>query len=134
MIVVDTNVLAYLLIGGPQTAFARRALLKDPEWSAPLLWRSEFRSVMSLYMRKGVLDFKGALRLAGEAEEVMKNREYCVDTSEVMRLVGVTPLSAYDCEFLALALRLRLPLVTTDAQLLRASPDIAVSLQEFSQS
>ena len=43
MIVVDTNRLAYLLIGGKPTQAVREVLLQDPEWSAPVLWRSEFR-------------------------------------------------------------------------------------------
>ena len=34
--------------------------------------------------------------------------------------------SAYDCEFVALALELEVPLVTADRQLLRSFPRIAV--------
>ena len=52
MIVVDTNVLAYLLITGERSAEAERALRKDPFWAAPLLWRSELRNVLALYMRQ----------------------------------------------------------------------------------
>ncbi len=45
MIVVDTNVVAYFLIDGPQTPNAEHALIKDPDWFAPPLWRSEFHNV-----------------------------------------------------------------------------------------
>jgi predicted nucleic acid-binding protein len=37
-------------------------------------------------------------------------------------------LSSYDCEFIALAQRLSIPLVTTDKKLLRAFPSIALPL------
>ena len=53
MIVVDTNVIAYLLIPGQHTAAARGTLARDAEWAAPLLWRSELRNVLALYLRKG---------------------------------------------------------------------------------
>lgn len=37
MIVVDTNVVAYLLLAGPQTEKAEALLLHDPDWAAPVL-------------------------------------------------------------------------------------------------
>lgn len=37
MIVVDTNVVATLLLAGPQTEWAEALLLHDPEWAAPVL-------------------------------------------------------------------------------------------------
>jgi predicted nucleic acid-binding protein len=37
MIVVDTNVVAYLLLEGPQTEKAEAPLLHDPDWAAPVL-------------------------------------------------------------------------------------------------
>ena len=38
MIVVDTNVIAYLLIRGERSAAMDRLLEADPEWIAPQLW------------------------------------------------------------------------------------------------
>lgn len=67
MIVVDTNVIAYLILPGDHTAAARTALRKDPEWAAPLLWRSEFRSILSLYIRRKLLSLQDALPFMQEA-------------------------------------------------------------------
>ena len=53
MIVVDTNVLAYLWLPGERTTAAERLLKRDPDWNAPLLWRSEFRSVLAGCLRRG---------------------------------------------------------------------------------
>jgi hypothetical protein len=43
---VDTNVMSHLLLPTPHTAAAERLLKTDPDWAAPLLWRSEFRNVL----------------------------------------------------------------------------------------
>ena len=49
MIVVDTNVIAYLFLEGEHTQEAEEVLKIDPDWvSTTRLWRSEFRSVLAL--------------------------------------------------------------------------------------
>ncbi len=112
MIVVDTNQLAYLLIGGRHTEAARRVLLRDPAWAGPLLWRSEFRSILAHYIRRGELQSADALKLQKKAEELMAGREHLVRSDQVLRLVCDSDCSAYDCEFVALAKELRVKLVT----------------------
>jgi predicted nucleic acid-binding protein len=46
-----------------------------------------------------------------------------------MQLVNRSECSAYDCEFVALAKYLGVPLVTADNKLLREFPGIAKSLE-----
>ena len=54
--------------------------------------------------------------------------EHEVDSTKVLELVRDSPCSAYDCEFIALALTLDAKLLTMDRQLLRAFPLHTVSL------
>lgn len=131
MIVVDTNVIAYLLLGGEKTPHARAALQKDPVWAAPILWRSEFRNVLAYYIRQGTLMLTDALQLMAEAELLFQEEEYHVESGQVLRLVSSSRCSAYDCEFIALARHLNISLVTSDAQILAEFPDTAVSLDTF---
>lgn len=56
MIVVDTNVIGYLFLAGDKSLLAERTLQKDMEWAAPVLWRSEFRNVLALYLRQNIID------------------------------------------------------------------------------
>lgn len=128
MIVVDTNVLAYLYLPGEYTVHAEDLLQRDPEWAAPLLWRSEFRSILAGYMRRGALSFKQACDLQAEAEELLAGSEFEVDSRQVLELVRDSDCSAYDCEFAALAVKLGTRLLTMDAKLLRAFPKFAVAL------
>lgn len=128
MIVVDTNVLAYLYLPTGFTAQAEKLLERDAEWTAPVLWRSEFRSILAGYMRRKTLTFEEARALQTEAENLLAGNEYEVDSERVLELVRDSDCAAYDCEFAALAMRLGVKLVTMDSKLLRAFPKYAVSL------
>jgi predicted nucleic acid-binding protein len=128
MIVVDTNVLAYLWLTGERTAQAEKLLRSDPDWNAPLLWRSEFRNVLAGSLRRGDLNLETALRIADEAEEQMRSREFSVPSAQVLARVEVSDCSAYDCEFVVLAEELGVPLVTSDEKLLKAFPAVATRL------
>jgi predicted nucleic acid-binding protein len=128
VIVVDTNVLAYLYLPSEFTAHAEALLEHDPEWVAPVLWRSEFRSILAGYLRRKTLAFDDARALQAEAESLLAGNEHEVDSQRVLEFVRDTDCSAYGCEFAALALRLDVKLVTMDAKLLRAFPKFAVPL------
>ena len=97
----------------------------------PVLWRSELRNVLALYLRKSLISFEDALKLAAEAEALLEGNEYEVSAHDVLALVSASPCSAYDCEFVALAQSLDVKLVTMDKKLIAAFPDRAVSLNDF---
>ncbi len=128
MIVVDTNVLAYLYLPGEFTPATEALLEQDPNWTAPILWRSEFRNILAGYMRRKSLTFDQAHMLQSEAESLLAGSEYEVDSLKVLELVRDSNCSAYDCEFIALAQTLQTKLVTMDAKLLKAFPKVAVQL------
>ena len=129
MIVVDTNVVAYLLIQGGKTAKAERLFKRDPEWAVPALWRSEMRNVLSLYVRKGLMTLPKALGVMQEGIELVGALEWDVPSEDVLLLAASSRRSAYDCEFVALARMLEVPLHTADAALARAFPGCAIFLE-----
>lgn len=134
MIVVDTNVLAYLLLPGERTEAAEAVWRADPDWHAPLLWRSELRNVLAVRMRRSDLALEDALAVARMAEVVMDGREHVVDGRHVLRLAHHTGCSAYDCEFAALAETLSAPLVTADRSLADVLPTQATSPEDFAEA
>ena len=130
MIVVDVNVLAYLLIPGKYTNSAERLLEADAVWAAPRLWRSELRNVLATYLRSNLLELADAGMLFQRASEIICTEEYEVETSEVLRLSKRSKCSAYDCEYIALAEFLDLEFVTADAKLAKAFPKRARLLSD----
>jgi len=131
VIVADVNLIANLLLGGPQQELAQRVLERDSVWAVPLLWRSEFRNVLGAYMRQRALSVGDAWRAHGLADQLLAGQEFVVPGDRVLHLVASSTCSAYDCEYVALAEELDIPLVTADRQLLRAFGPRAVSPEDF---
>ncbi len=113
MIVVDTNILAYLWLPSPRNTDAYALVRMDPEWVAPLLWRSEFRNVATAYLRAGTLSLADVEAATFNAAGALTG-ERPVSDAAVFRLVSQSKCSAYDCEFVALAQALGTKLVTED--------------------
>ena len=131
MIVVDTNIIGYLYLTSECSTQAEDALLKNAHWVAPLLWRSEFCNVLALYIRKDILSLEDAVRIMETATTLMQGNEYEVASLQVLRLVAGSTCSAYECEFVALAQDLNIPLVTVDKRILEQFPKYTISLDEF---
>jgi predicted nucleic acid-binding protein len=131
VIVVDSNIIAYLCLGREYGAAAATLLKRDGDWAAPVLWRSEVRNAMTGHMRRGELRPAEARGLLDEAEDLMRDNEYRVDSRSVLDLVQECDCSAYDCEYVALAMYLGTKLVTMDGTILRAFPEVAVPLPGF---
>ena len=131
MIVVDTNVITYLLIDGDFTELAEQAFRKDGEWHAPLLWRSEFRNVIASHMAFKAMSLEKGLELAAKAESIMSDNEHAVTSDSVLRSASESKCTAYDCEFVTLAQEFRVPLVTTDRKLVKRFPKNVLHLRDF---
>lgn len=134
MIVVDSNVIAYCWLNGEFTPAAQAVRLSDPEWHAPILWRSELRSILAGYLRQKALNKRQATAVAAASETAFAGCEHIVDSQSVLDIVATSALSAYDAEFVALASQLRVPLVTEDRAILREFPRLAVRMRDFATS
>lgn len=129
MIVVDSNVIAYCWINGDRTALAHRLRKLDPDWHAPVLWRSEFRNILMGYRRDGSLDAPQVRRIMAAAEAGLAGREHYIPSEWVFQVTEQCRLSAYDAEFVALAEILGAQLVTEDRGILAAFPKYAMNIE-----
>ena len=82
-------------------------------------------------MRQRDLSASDAWRAHELADQLLSGQEFAVPGERVLALVAASTCSAYDCEYVALADELAVPLVTADRQLLRAFADRAISPKDF---
>lgn len=133
MIVVDAMILAYAVIEVPDHTPAVNELLDTGHaWAAPPLWRSELRNVLLQYVRVSedtrpgeAVSLEDARRKMGLAETLIGQRTFAVDSDTVFDVVEATNLTAYDGEYVALALEMNVPLVTMDGAVLEVVPSVA---------
>src|SRR5699024_6874473 len=110
---------------------AYNVLEKDSDWIAPVLWRSEFRNVLAIYLRADILALPIALQAIEEAEQLMDSKEFEVNSTQVLSLVSDSSCSSYDCEFVALADDLNTKLVTFDKKINKEFSNIAIHPKQF---
>jgi predicted nucleic acid-binding protein len=131
MIVVDTNVIAYLWLEGERTEEVQRAYRRDPCWRVPPLWRSEFLNVLATGVRNDVIVEEQALILWSRASGMLWGKEIEPRGEDVLATAIRQGISAYDAQFVCVAVNLGCPLVTADLALVRKCPGTAVALSSF---
>jgi predicted nucleic acid-binding protein len=131
MIVADTNLIIYLWLTFDNIAIVEKVFRKEPIWSAPLLWKSEFRNVIGRYLRNNLLTQAECIEGMHLAEEHIEPNSFAVETELVIDLIQVSNCSSYDCEFVALAKDLEVPLLTFDKKMLSEFPEIAIHPKDF---
>jgi predicted nucleic acid-binding protein len=125
--VVDTNVVAYLLLGTEQYADEARTFLASLGGAqAPALWEAELANVLWMATRHKILTIEeatGRLALADSLGiDTVPNRTLWQGALVRSHQSGV---AVYDTLFVELAARQRVPLATFDAALIKAFPKIA---------
>ncbi len=126
--VVDTNVVAYLLLGTEHFVDeARRFMTSVDEAWAPAVWEAELANAMWMAVRHKVLPLDEAakrLTLAdGLGLHTVPNRTLWQGALVRAR---ETSVAVYDTLFVELAVREEVSLATFDAGLLKAFPNTAV--------
>lgn len=131
MIVVDTNVVAYLLIEGEKTSLAQEAYRQDSTWLVPALWKHEFLNVLATFGRQGGANLEELTEIWRQATSFFSRHEQEPAMELALRLAYERELSACDAQFAALAIESGVRLVTEDQRLLRTFPNFAQSLADF---
>jgi predicted nucleic acid-binding protein len=127
VVLVDTNILAYLLIEGDRTSAAQSLYTKDPDWRSESFVLVEFSNILATYVRTRALVHRQAMELLARAERLVPIVPV-VTNSQALETATEFGISAYDARFVALAKWLRTRLVTEDTRLQAAVPDWTLPL------
>jgi predicted nucleic acid-binding protein len=129
VVLVDTNILAYLMIEGDRTASAQELFERDSDWCSEAFVMVEFSNVIATYVRTGALSQTQGIRLFTEAQALLPTLHNTVNT-QALETAMQYGISAYDARFISLARQLKLKLVTEDAKLRTAVPSLTISLAD----
>ena len=129
MVLVDTNVLAYLMLEGDCTSAAQELFERDADWRSEAFIMVEFSNVLTTYVRTKVLSRDQGLKLLAGAEKLVPVLT-SVQNARALEVATQFGLSAYDARFVALAIQMKVKLVTEDAKLRAAVPSWTVSLAD----
>jgi predicted nucleic acid-binding protein len=129
--VVDANVLVYMLLDGEKSPAARRLHELHPDWVCPTILRHEFMNVCATYQRAGGLSREECLALLGTGVALLSGREVDIDPGTAVGIAMDLDLSAYDAQYVAVALALKGVLVTEDRLVLARAPAVARALADY---
>jgi predicted nucleic acid-binding protein len=130
VLIIDTNVVAYLLIEGDYTAAARALHRRDEDWRSEVFIMVEFTNVLTASIAARRMDLVLAQRFLADATSLLQGRLTSIPHDSVLSLAVQYRVTAYDARFLALAQQLDRRLVTEDPKLRAAAPKLTQSLAE----
>ncbi len=130
MLLIDTNIVAYLLIDGDHTEAAQELRRSDPDWRSEAFLLVEFTNVLAAYIASKRMTLPLAQDFLAKAEALLDGKLGRIPHAAALTMAARYRVSAYDARFLALAYQLGRRLVTEDAKLRAAAPALTQSLTD----
>ena len=130
MQVVDTNIVVNLLMEGPFSESARALYARDQEWQSEPLLLIELTNVLATVVRKLAYTLPDATTILNNAQRIIAPGLRRVADHDVLHAAAHFGVTGYDARFLVVARAIGTRLVTEDAKLRRAAPDLTCSLAD----
>ena len=131
MIVVDSNIIAARSLTTVLTSKTEQIEQRDPVWIVPVLWRYEFQNILATAIKTLQITPEEALAVWEGAAAILMKNESEPSPEEVIRLVAQHGITAYDAQFIALAIEMGIYCVTEDAELQEKLPEVVISMDRF---
>lgn len=130
MLLIDTNVVAYLLIDGDHTEAARELRIRDSDWRSEAFLLVEFTNILAWSIAKKRITLSLAEDFLAKVLSLFDGKLARIPHASVLAIAAHHRVSVYDARFLALADQLGSRLITEDARLRAAAPALTQSLAE----
>ena len=130
MLLVDTNVVAYLLIEGDHTEAAQELHARDSDWRSEAFLLVEFTNVLVSSIARKRMTVSMAEAFLAKVFSLFDGKLGRIPHASVLAIATRHRVSAYDARFLSLADQLGSRLITEDARLRAAAPALTQSLAE----
>lgn len=130
MLLIDTNVLAYLYLEGVKSKAVQELAVRDPDWQSESYLLIEFTNVLTRYLAANILPLVRVQEIFAQAAQKMDGSLHTVPHFEVLPICAEFNVTAYDARFLQLAQKLGLKLITEDKKLRTAAPGLTQSIDE----
>jgi predicted nucleic acid-binding protein len=131
MIVVDSNIVTARNVTSSLTAKAEALEKRDPVWIVPVLWRYEFQNILATLIKAKQINPGQALDIWEKVSWILSENEYEPPASKVFDLVEKYGITAYEGQFIAVALEMGIPCVTEHRELQEKFPSTAISMEKF---
>jgi predicted nucleic acid-binding protein len=131
LIVVDSNIVTARNLTSSLTSVAQQVEERDPVWIVPVLWRYEFQNILATAIKSKEIKTEQALDIWEMASKILVENECEPSVSKVIDLVAQYGITAYDGQFISVALEMGIPCVTADRELQEKFPGIAISMDGF---
>jgi predicted nucleic acid-binding protein len=115
------------MLEGDRTSAAKELFERDADWRSEAFIMVEFSNVLTTYVRTKVLARDQGLKLLAGAEKLVPVLT-SVQNARALEVATQFGISACDARFVALAIQMKVKLVTEDAKLRAVVPSWTVSL------
>lgn len=131
--VLDASVTMAWCFADESTPYTQSVLkmLEETHAEVPALWHLEVANVLAVNERKGRITAPVAdefLKMLADLDIRTERRSATVNAPELMFLIRLHGLTAYDVAYLEIAKRRGFPLATLDAELIQAASNEGVNV------
>lgn len=130
MVIVDVNIVFPLFARGAMTDAAIDLLERDSTWCTEPFAMVELSNILTTYERSNLLTAGNAMEIMDRALGLLGPHFVSVTHQEALEVAMRYKITAYDARYIALAEKLRLPLITEDTRLRKAVPEATISLRD----
>jgi predicted nucleic acid-binding protein len=114
--IVDSNILTARSLTSSLISGAKQVEEKGPVWIVPVVRGYEFQNILATAIKAKQIQPEQALDIWENVSKILMENKCEPSASKVIDLVAQYGITAYDRQFIAAALEMRIPFVTEDRE------------------